>query len=115
MANQVVIQMAKELKQASTKNDAPIWLKLAKLALKKSASKRVVNLTQINDVTKEGEVIVVPGKVLGTGNLAHKITISSFSISNSAAKKIIESGGNIIAFKEMIEKFPTGKGVRIIG
>jgi large subunit ribosomal protein L18e len=115
MTNQIVIQMAKELKQASTKNDAPIWLKLAKLALKTSSSKRVVNLTKINDVTKEGEVIVVPGKILGTGNVSHKITLSSFSISNSAAKKIIESGGNIISFKEMIEKFPTGKGVRIIG
>ncbi len=115
MTNQIVIQMVKELKQAFTKNDAPIWLKLAKLALKTSSSKRVVNLTRINDFTKEGEVIVVPGKILGTGNVSHKITLSSFSISNSAAKKIIESGGNIISFKEMIEKFPTGKGVRIIG
>ena len=74
-----------------------------------------MNLTQINDVTKEGEVIVVPGKILGTGSVSHKITTSSFSISNSAAKKIIESGGTIISFKEMIEKYPTGKGVRIIG
>ena len=115
MANQVVIQMVKELKQASTKNDAPIWLKLAKLALKPSSSKRVVNLTQINEVTKDGETIVVPGKILGTGNISHKITVSSFSISNSAAKKIISSGGKIISFKEMIENSPTGKGVRIIG
>ena len=115
MTNQVVIQMAKELKQASTKNDAPIWSKLAKLALKPTVSRRVVNLTKINEVTKENAVIVVPGKVLGTGNVSHKITLSSFSISNSAAKKIIESGGTIISFSEMIKKFPTGKGVIIIG
>ncbi len=115
MTNQVVIQMVKELKQASVKNDAPIWSKLAKLALKTSSSKRVVNLTKINDITKENDVIVVPGKVLGTGNVLHKVTLSSFSISNSAAKKIIESGGKIISFSEMIEKFPTGKGVNIIG
>jgi large subunit ribosomal protein L18e len=115
MTNQVVIQMVKLLKQASVKNDAPIWSKLAKLALKTSSSRRVVNLTKINDVTKENDVIVVPGKVLGTGNVLHKVTLSSFSISNSAAKKIIESGGKIISFSEMIEKFPTGKGVNIIG
>jgi len=115
MTNQVVIQMVKVLKQASVKNDAPIWSKLAKLALKTSSSKRVVNLTKINDITKENDVIVVPGKVLGTGNVLHKVTLSSFSISNSAAKKIIESGGKIISFSEMIEKFPTGKGVNIIG
>ena len=115
MTNQVVTQMAIELKKASTKNDAPIWLKLAKLALKTSSSRRVVNLTKINEVTKDNAVIVVPGKVLGTGNVSHKITLSSFSISNSAAKKIIESGGTIISFSEMIKKFPTGKGVSIIG
>ena len=115
MANQVVVQMARELKQASAKNDAPIWLKLSKLVLKPSSAKRVVNLTQIDDVTKDGEVIAVPGKILGTGNLSHKITACSFSISNAAAKKIIESGGTIIEFKEMIQKYPTGKGVRIIG
>ncbi|MGI0097513.1 MAG: 50S ribosomal protein L18e, partial [Nitrosopumilaceae archaeon] len=115
MTNQVVIQMVKLLKQASIKNDAPIWSKLAKLALKTSSARRVVNLTKINDVTKENDVIVVPGKVLGTGNVLHKVTLSSFSISNSAAKKIIESGGKIISFSEMIEKFPTGKGVSIIG
>lgn len=115
MTNQVVTQMAIELKKASTKNDAPIWLKLAKLALKTSSSRRVVNLTKINEVTKDDAVIVVPGKVLGTGNVSHKITLSSFSISNSAAKKIIESGGTIISFSEMIKKFPTGKGVIIIG
>jgi len=115
MTNQVVLQMAKERKQASTKNEAPIWSKLAKLALKTSISRRVVNLTKINEVTKENAVIVVPGKVLGTGNVSHKITLCSFSISNSAAKKIIESGSTIISFSEMIKKFPTGKGVIIIG
>ncbi len=115
MTNQVVVQMVKELKQASSKNDAPIWSKLAKLALKTSSVRRVVNLTKINEVTKENAVIVVPGKVLGTGNVSHKITLSSFSISNSAANKIIESGGTIISFSEMINQFPTGKGVIIIG
>lgn len=115
MANQVVLQMAKKLKQASTKNDAPIWAKLAQLAQKPSSARKVVNLTKINGVTKENDVVVIPGKILGTGNLLHKITVSSFSISNSAATKIIESGGKIISISEMIEKFPTGKGVKIIG
>ena len=53
--------------------------------------------------------------MLGTGILSHKIILASFSISNSAAKKIKDSGGEIIKFSEMIEKFPTGKGVKIIG
>ena len=115
MVNQVVLHMVKDLKQASKKNKAPIWSKLAELALKPSSVKRTVNLTRIAKITKENDVLFVPGKVLGTGNVSHKITLSSFSISTAAANKIIQSGGNIMVYSDMIKKFPTGKGVIIFG
>ena len=107
MVNQVVLHMVKDLKQASKKNEAPIWSKLADLALKQSSSKRTVNLTRINKITKESDVLFVPGKVLGTGNLSHKITLSSFSISVSAANKIIKSGGSIMAVSYTHLTLPT--------
>ena len=115
MTNQVVIKLAKDLKQASAKNEAPIWAKLARLAMKPTSARRVVNLTKIDKLTKDNDVVVIPGKILGTGNISHKVTLCSFSISNSAAQKILDSGGQIISFSDMIEKFPTGKGVNIIG
>ena len=114
MINQVVLHLAKELKQASKANDAPIWAKLAKLALK-SSSKRVVNLTKIDKITKNDDVLFVPGKVLGTGNMSHNITLCSFSISTTAAKKIIKAGGSILKTSDMIQKYPTGKNVMLIG
>ena len=107
--------MIKDLKQASKKNEAPIWSRLADLATKSSSSKRVVNLTRINKTTKENDVLFVPGKVLGTGNMSHKITLSSFSMSTTAANKIIQKGGEIITYSDMIKKYPTGKGVIIFG
>ena len=107
--------MVKDLKQASKKNEAPIWSKLADLALKSSSSKRTVNLTRINKITKENDVVFVPGKILGTGNLSHKITLCSFSISTNAANKIIQNGGKIMTYSDMIKKYPTGKGVIIFG
>lgn len=115
MSNQLVKQMAKDLKKASTKNDAPIWSKLAEMALKPSSARRTINVNKINDLTKDNDVIVFPGKVLGTGVISHKITLSSFSISNSAATKILESGGKILNFENMIEQYPTGKGVTMLG
>ena len=45
----------------------------------------------------------------------HKLTICTFSISEGAAKKILESGGNIITLDSLIDKYPDGNGVRIIG
>ena len=114
MVNQVVLHMIKDLKQASKKNEAPIWSRLAKLAIKPSARK-IVNLTRINKITKDNDVLFVPGKVLGTGNISHKIILSSFSISTTAAKKIIQTGGTIMTYSDMIKKYPTGKGVIIFG
>ena len=93
--------MIKDLKQASKKNEAPIWSRLAELAIKPSTSKRVVNLTRINKITKDNDVLFVPGKVLGTGNISHKIILSSFSMSTTAAKKIIQTGGMIMTYSYM--------------
>ena len=115
MTNQVVIHMAKDLKKASTKNDAPIWAKLAEYALKPSIARRDLNLNRIGQLTKENDIVVFPGKVLGTGSISHKITLFSFSISNSAASKIVEKGGKIITYSDLIEQNPTGKGVVLLG
>ncbi len=115
MGNMITQRLAYDLKKASRSNDAPIWSRLSKLALKPARSKRALNLKKIAQLSKDGDVIVVPGKVLGTGSMPHKITISSFSISNAAAGKILESGGEIISFEEMTKKFPTGKGVLLLG
>ena len=115
MVTQARVNMLKILKKASKENDAPIWAKVADFVQKSRSNQKIVNLTKINQTTEDGNAIVITGKVLGTGNISHKVSVSSFSISNSAAKKIIESGGEVLKFSEMIKKFPTGKGVKIIG
>jgi large subunit ribosomal protein L18e len=107
--------MASDLKKASTKNDAPIWRKLAEYALKPSIARRDINLNRIAQLTKDNDTVVFPGKVLGTGNVSHKITLYSFSISESAANKIIEKGGKLISYSKLIEENPTGKGVILLG
>ncbi|MHB8546963.1 MAG: 50S ribosomal protein L18e [Nitrosotalea sp.] len=115
MTNQIVIQMVKTLRGASKKNNAPIWERLADLALKPTRAKRTINLGQLDKFVSDNDVIIVPGKVLGTGNLSHKITLFSFSISTTGAKKITQSGGKISDISQIIKNHPTGKGVKIIG
>ena len=107
--------MAKDLKKASAKNDAPIWARLAEDALKPSSARRHINLNRIGQLTKDSDTVVFPGKVLGTGDIDHKITLCSFSISNSAATKILEKGGKVVSFSDLIAKHPTGKGVALLG
>lgn len=107
--------MAKDLKKASAQNKAPIWAKLAECALKPSIARRDININKIDRLTKEDDVVVFPGKVLGTGNIAHKITLYSFSISNTAASKILKNGGKLLSHTELIKQNPTGTGVVLLG
>ena len=115
MTNQVVIRMASDLRKASVKNNAPIWGKLSEYALKPSIARRDINLNRINELTKENDTVVFPGKVLGTGTVSHKITLCAFSISNAAAAKVLENGGKLITHTDLIKQNPTGKGVVLLG
>ncbi len=89
--------------------------KLAEYALKPSIARRDINLNRINELTKENDTVVFPGKVLGTGTVSHKITLCAFSISNAAAAKVLENGGKLITHTDLIKQNPTGKGVVLLG
>ena len=65
--------------------------------------------------TKENEIIVVPGKVLGAGTLNHKLTISAFQFSDGEKEKIEKIGAKRIPLLELSKENPNGKGIRIIG
>jgi large subunit ribosomal protein L18e len=60
-------------------------------------------------------VILVPGKILGAGNLGHSVVVYAYSISKLATNKINKAGGEILALTDLIEKYPHGSGVKIIG
>ena len=49
-----------------------------------------VNLFKLEklDIVKDGSIVVVPGKVLGTGTLTKKITIYAYNFSESTKKKV---------------------------
>jgi large subunit ribosomal protein L18e len=72
------------------------------------------NLDEINKESKEGEIIVVPGKVLSMGELDKKIKIIAFNFSKSAEEKILKAGGKISTILDEIKKNPDAKGVKIL-
>ena len=58
---------------------------------------------------------IVPGKVLGIGSIPHKITLYSFSISESAAMLITKVGGSVKPIDDAVKDHPTGKGLIMLG
>jgi large subunit ribosomal protein L18e len=103
------------LRSAFKESRAPIWRALQEELKGPRANRREINITRLAQITKADEVVVIPGKVLGTGSLGHKLTVCAFSISEGAAKKIIESGGKVVTFDDLIKLYADGKGVRIVG
>lgn len=115
MQNPMLINTIQNLKVASKKNEANIWLAVAKM-LNRSRSRRVeVNIERLAKHTRDNAKVIVPGKVLGKGNIEHKIELAAFAISETAAKKIKDAGGSVLTIEKMLTKYPDGKEVIIIG
>jgi large subunit ribosomal protein L18e len=103
------------IRGAFKKNKAPIWRALERELARPRKNRREVNISVLADKTDDGQIVVVPGKVLGSGEIGHKLTVCAITISESAAKKITSSGGKIVSLSRLIELYPDGKGVRVIG
>jgi large subunit ribosomal protein L18e len=103
------------LRKAYKRSGSPIWKSIEKKFKSSRSNRSEVNVSKLDNITKEGDIVIVPGKVLGSGIINHKIILSSFSISVAAMKKVIDCGGEVITINELVEQYPDGKGVRIIG
>ena len=106
--------LIEELNKKYLENGVKLWKRLAKDLSKPSRQRREVNLYKINKQAKEGEIIVVPGKVLNMGELDKKVDIAAFSFSRSAQDKI-HKVAKTMTIQELMEKNPEGKKVRICG
>ena len=87
------------------------WKEIAGLL----SGKRVnISLEKINKEAKEGETVVVSGKILSQGDLEKKLKVVAFSFSEKAKEKILKSKGEALSILEEIKKNPEAKKVRII-
>lgn len=113
--NQILKELITELKKASIEQDVAIWKRVAEDLEKPTRSRRIVNLSKINRYTKENDTIVVPGKVLGSGELNHKLNVSAYKFSESALEKLQKIGAKAIPLKDLVKESPKGKKIRIMG
>jgi large subunit ribosomal protein L18e len=107
--------LVQELKKKSIEEKVAIWKRIATDLEKPTRQRRIVNLFSLDKNAKDNEVVVVPGKVLGTGNISKKITVAAYTISKSAEEKLKSSGSSTMSIYELLEKNPKGKNVRILG
>jgi len=96
----------------SKKNSA--WIKVAEILSGSRRNSRSFNLHEIDDLSKEGDTVVIPGKVLSEGEISKKIRVVAKGFSEKAREKLLKSKTPIAFIEEEIKTNPEGKGIKIL-
>lgn len=112
--NPNVQSLRRYLRRSAHKLHASIWKDIDHHLQKPRRTSVEVNLSKINRLTKQDDIVIVPGKVLSSGKLLHNITIAALNFSQHAREKILSSGGKCLTLKELIKQNPKGSNIKVI-
>lgn len=108
--NKRLLELIGQLRKANK----GIWKKAAEELSKPTRRRPEVNVSKIERYAKDGSVILVPGKVLGSGFITKKVTVAAFNFSESAKANISKGGGKAIHIAQLLSENPQGKDVLIL-
>ncbi len=112
--NPKLVELVRSLRKASRENRTPIWLAISNSLSKPRKNMAQINISRIARLTKGGETVAVPGKVLGAGLISHRLTVAALSFSADAAEKIRAVGGRCVTLNELLRENPSGAQVKIM-
>lgn len=109
--NEVLVETLRAAKRTGNE----FWMQIASILSGPRRQKIAVNLDGVEKTTKEGDIIVVPGKVLSQGDLTKKVAIVAFTFSERAKEKLLKTKSQALTILEEIKKNPQAKGLRMVG
>lgn len=107
--NPVLLETIENLEE----QEAPIWSEVAQNLGKVNRKRAEVNLSDIERNAEDGDTVVVPGKVLGSGQLTKEVNVAAFKASKGAKKQIKENG-EFMFIQDLVEENPEGSDVKVI-
>lgn len=113
-SNLQITELIDYLTAAAEEHDTALWRDLARRLQKARRHWAEVNVDKIARHLNEGEIALVPGKVLGDGP-ARGIQVAAVGFSAQARQKIEQAGGTCYTIRELVEQHADGKHIRIIG
>jgi len=113
-SNPRLTELIRLLKKTSSENEVQIWRDIAIRLEKPSKNYAEVNVSKINRYAQEGETLIIPGKVLGSGMLDSRVTVAALNFSEAAVNKIAGKQGECISIEQLLTQNPKGSHVRIL-
>ena len=112
--NEITNALIESLRALSYEKEVKIWKDLSKRLNKSTRQMATVNVGSISVNTKPKDQVVVPGKVLGFGDLDHPVVVAGLGFSSRAKEKILRAGGECIGLIELAERNPKGANVKLL-
>jgi large subunit ribosomal protein L18e len=92
-----------------------LWIAVARGLNRPKRRGYEVNLFSLDRSAGSKETVVVPGSVLGSGEIKKALTVAALRFSAEAREKIEKAGGKCMSIPELLEKNPKGHRIRIMG
>jgi len=102
------------LKIKGRENKARIWSIAADQLSRPRRARAVLNLNHISRSTKPDSLVFVPGKLLGSGAINHRVVIGAFEYSMTAREKVERAGGQCMALEDFVARYPKGSNVTVM-
>lgn len=80
-----------------------LWKRVRGLVAVPARRRASVNLYKLEKHSKQGDNVIVPGKVLSTGSISHGVNIAAIEFSSSALARLKEANCKIVPLKEMLK------------
>ncbi|MBS7611691.1 50S ribosomal protein L18e [Candidatus Bathyarchaeota archaeon] len=111
-SNATLINTIKFLQMLGRKSN--LWADIAERLKRPRNLMAEVNLSKLSKYTSEDEVVVVPGKILGSGEISHSITVAALSFSKTAKAKLTKAECRCLSISELAELNPEGSHIKIV-
>lgn len=90
------------------------WMQVGQLISVPRRKRISINLDMIDQESKAGETVIVPGKVLSQGELSKKIKLVALNFSKTAEEKLSRAKVEFSKLNAEIKKNPDAKGIKIL-
>jgi large subunit ribosomal protein L18e len=102
--NETVLQAIAVLEKSTRKGKKSLWKDIAKRLSKPRRRRVSTNIWKLNALKTDKKFILVPGKVLGTGQMEKGLNVIALEFSESAKKKISDKGKTLTLVEAVNEK-----------
>jgi large subunit ribosomal protein L18e len=99
-------ELVAKLEKTSRKTKKAFWKNIAEILGKPTRNRVVVNVEKLDKLSEQfkGKTLVVPGKILSSGEINNKVSVVAESISERAEEKIKEAKGEFVLLKDFVDE-----------